>query len=215
MLWILALIFGIMVLLAIIGASIDHYPKVRWDITNPEISIVNPIGGQIFSTDTITVSGTAFDNIGLSKVEVKVGSGAWQTASGTASWSATVTLSPGFNTIYARATDTSGNTNETSVTVNYEIPNIPPIITFLVTDNETSRPIKDAIVQLSSSYRGKTNETGGITFTVSYQYLVKKGGYFDASGTINIARDIIVDIKLIPRIRTSDLDTNPEDLIIQ
>lgn len=182
-----------------IGASIDHYPKVSWDITNPEISIVNPIGGQTFSTDTITVDGTASDNIGLNKVEVKVGAGSWELASGTTSWSKIITLSQGSNIIYARATDTSGNTNETLVTVNYEIPNIPPIITFLVTDNETGRPIKDAIVQLSSSYRGKTNETGGITFTVSYEYLVKKGRYFDASGAINIARDIIVEVKLIPR----------------
>lgn len=182
-----------------IGASIDHYPKVNWDITYPEISIVNPIEGQTFSTYTITVNGTASDNIGLSKVEVKVGAGAWQTASGTTSWSKTIALSTGSNTIYARATDTSGNTNETSVTVNYEIPNIPPIIMFIVTDNKTGIPIKDAIVQLSSSYRGKTNETGGITFALSYEYLVKKGGYFDTSGTINIDRDIIVNVKLIPR----------------
>jgi hypothetical protein len=34
---------------------------------------------------------------------------------------------------------------------------------------------------------------------MDYEYSVKKGGYYDASGTINIVRDIIIDVKLIPR----------------
>ncbi|MDD5447405.1 MAG: NosD domain-containing protein, partial [Methanocellales archaeon] len=87
------------------------------DTTSPTITITYPTNGQVFSTVTITVTGSALDNMGLSKVEVKVNSGSWKTATGTTSWSKSVTLSSGSNTIYARATDTSGNTNETSVTV--------------------------------------------------------------------------------------------------
>ena len=90
------------------------------DTTDPTISITYPTNGQTFTTATITVSGSASDNIGLSKVEVKVGSGSWQIASGTTSWSKSVTLASGSNTIYAKATDTSGNTKETSVTVTYD-----------------------------------------------------------------------------------------------
>ena len=91
------------------------------DTTAPTIAITSPTDGQTFTTATITVSGTASDNVGLSKVEVKVGeSGSWQTASGTTSWTASVTLASGSNTIYARATDTSGNPKETSVTVTYD-----------------------------------------------------------------------------------------------
>jgi len=93
------------------------------DTTPPTISITSPADGQVFTTATITVSGTVSDNIDLSKVEVKVGSGSWQTAtiSGT-SWSKQVTLAPGPNTIYARAIDEAGNTNEISVTVTYNRP---------------------------------------------------------------------------------------------
>lgn len=89
------------------------------DTTPPSISISSPSNGQSFTTDTITVTGTASDNIALSKVEVKVGTGSWQLASGTTSWSKQITLSSGSNTIYARATDTSGNIAQTSATVGY------------------------------------------------------------------------------------------------
>ncbi len=89
------------------------------DTTLPTISITSPTDGQIFTTSIIIVSGTASDDIGLSKAEVKVGTGSWQIASGTASWITSVTLTSGSNTIYAKATDTAGNTQETSVTITY------------------------------------------------------------------------------------------------
>ena len=96
------------------------YTATTPDATLPTVAITTPTSGQTFTTATITVSGTASDNVGLSKVEVKVGSGGWQTASGTTSWTASVTLASGSNTIYTKATDTSGNTKETSVTVTYD-----------------------------------------------------------------------------------------------
>ncbi|NJD77098.1 MAG: M6 family metalloprotease domain-containing protein [Candidatus Methanoperedens sp.] len=85
----------------------------------PMISIVSPNNGQVISTRSIVIKGTASDSAAVSKVEVKIGAGAWQTASGNTSWTSPVTLSAGWNTIYARAKDSSGNSNETFVTVNY------------------------------------------------------------------------------------------------
>ena len=96
------------------------------DVTPPDISITSPSSGQTFTTNTITVSGIASDDIGLSKVEVRTDSGSWQLASGTTSWSKSITLNQGSNTIYARATDTSGKTDETSITINYQIPDVTP-----------------------------------------------------------------------------------------
>ncbi len=89
------------------------------DTTFPSIIINSPSNGETFTTPTITVNGTASSNVALSKVEVKVGTGIWQLASGTASWSKSVTLASGSNTITARATDTSGNFKESSVIVTY------------------------------------------------------------------------------------------------
>jgi hypothetical protein len=98
---------------------------VTYNPLPPTITISAPTNGQVVTTPSITVSGTASDNVGVSKVEVKMGSGSWQVASGTTSWSKPVTLSPGSNIISARATDTAGNTMETSTSVTYNPPLSP------------------------------------------------------------------------------------------
>ena len=87
------------------------------DTIPPGISICSPIPKQCFNMCTIHVRGIAYDNINLSRVETKVNGCKWQTACGTSSWTSTVKLSKGENTIFARAIDTAGNTNETSVKV--------------------------------------------------------------------------------------------------
>ena len=90
------------------------------------ISITSPNDGQDFSVATIAVSGTASDNV--NKVEIKVDSGSWLPANGTASWSVdSVTLAEGSNNITAKATDNSSNTYETSVNVTYSLPDNTPI----------------------------------------------------------------------------------------
>lgn len=107
----------------IVSVTVTYNPP---DTTPPTISITHPSASQIFTTPTITINGTAFDNVALSKVEVKVNSGSWQLANGTALWNATATLISGTNTIYAKATDTSGNEKNTSVTVMYNAPDTTP-----------------------------------------------------------------------------------------
>ncbi|PWB56990.1 MAG: hypothetical protein C3F06_00425 [Candidatus Methanoperedenaceae archaeon] len=103
------------------------------DTTNPFISIISPTEGQEFTTSSITVNGSASDNKGLSKVEVKVGAGSWVTVTGGASWTySSITLIEGTNTITARATDTSDNTNQTSVNVKYTPPDTAkPVISII------------------------------------------------------------------------------------
>lgn len=92
------------------------------DTTPPDITITSPTNDQAFSTSSITVSGTASDDTALSKVEVKVDGGSWQLATGTTSWSSPATLASGSNNIYAKATDTSGNSKEALVTVTFTPP---------------------------------------------------------------------------------------------
>jgi hypothetical protein len=100
---------------------------IKIDTIPPTVTISYPTSGQMFNTTTITVNGTASDNVEVGKVEVKVESGSWQTASGTTLWSTSVTLVPWrSNTINASATDTAGNINQTSVRVICDI--TPPVI---------------------------------------------------------------------------------------
>ena len=99
------------------------------DFTPPTISITTPTPNQIVTTTTLIVNGTALDNDDISKVEVKVGTGPWQMATGTRSWSKSVTLASDSNTITVRATDAAGNTKDVSVIVTY-IADVVPIASF-------------------------------------------------------------------------------------
>ncbi|WP_179293727.1 Ig-like domain-containing protein [Candidatus Methanoperedens nitratireducens] len=189
--------------------------------TPPVIAITSPTDGQTFTTDAITVNGTASDDIGVSKVEVKVGAeGSYAEATGNTSWSSPVTLASGSNTIYARATDTSGNTTETSVNVTYSLqtpsPDTPPStavnVTFTVIDNETGLPIAGAKVSMNGS-KIKTDDTGTAIFTNlipgDYKYKVSAEEYEKSKDHINVTGDMTVTVKLVPE---TEEDEDDEDI---
>ncbi len=151
------------------------------DITPPVITIASPSSSTSFTTATITVSGTASDNEGLDKVEVKVGpDGDWAAVSGTLeSWSTTVTLGMGLNTIYTRANDTSGNSGEAHV----------DDVSYVVGGSEDTTPPN---VSITSPTSGDTFTTSSITVSgTAYDYegvtkvqvKVGSGGWAYASGT--------------------------------
>ena len=92
-------------------------PTAPPDATLPTITITSPTNNMEVSSTIVTVTGTAEDNVAVAKVEVSTDGVTWTTASGTTAWSADVTLHVGSNTIYVRATDTSGNQATTRSTV--------------------------------------------------------------------------------------------------
>jgi hypothetical protein len=79
------------------------------DTTLPTLSITYPAAGTDFGISSITFSGTASDNIGVAEVQYRHNSGSWLTATGTTSWSASITLTSGSNTLEARARDAANN----------------------------------------------------------------------------------------------------------
>jgi len=91
------------------------------DETNPTISISSPASGAILASQSVTVTGTATDNIALDKVEISADGANWIPAVGTTSWSGVLTLPEGSNTIRARATDTFGNQAVTTTTVTVDV----------------------------------------------------------------------------------------------
>jgi hypothetical protein len=89
------------------------------DQTQPTIAITAPANNASVS-GTITISGTAADNVALSNVQIQVDAGAFANATGLASWTYslnTASLSLGNHTITARATDTSNLMRTVSITV--------------------------------------------------------------------------------------------------
>ncbi len=102
--------------------------SINADTSNPMVFITYPVAGGSVKGNS-RISGFAFDNIAVSKVEVKINSGSWLTAIGTDNWYYNfdfTTLSDGTHTVYARATDTSANTSQVSLQV--LVDKAPPVV---------------------------------------------------------------------------------------
>ena len=116
----------------------SSYPNLAWhlihilnkaDTIPPTVAISSLTNGQIFGSSTIAVSGTASDAgcpctwVSLVQAQMNGTGGAWQTASGTNNWSASVSLNSGANTIYVRSKDGAGNySTVASVNLTYNPP---------------------------------------------------------------------------------------------
>lgn len=96
------------------GANMPGLRLVVQDTTAPTLTITSPADGLITAAASVTVSGTAFDSSGLSSVTVN---GAPVTIGADNSWSTTVNLSGGANTITVKATDTAGNVSTETLAV--------------------------------------------------------------------------------------------------
>jgi hypothetical protein len=80
------------------------------DTTSPSVAITSPEAGATVISP-ISVSGTASDTggSGLRDVRVRIDSGAYQTATGTANWSTSIASPSGNHRITVNARDNAGN----------------------------------------------------------------------------------------------------------
>ena len=106
-----------------VSAIVTRDFSVLSDGTAPSIAISAPAPELPANTSAVTVAGTASDNSAVTLVQVRVDGGAWNTATGTTSW--TYGLSGLVNgqsyLVEARATDDASNTStvaQRTVTVN-------------------------------------------------------------------------------------------------
>jgi hypothetical protein len=88
------------------------------DATPPAVSFSSPAANATLTNSTVVVKGTAKDNVAVMAVEYRLenvaGTNAYQPATGTNNWSATITnLLPGLNTVRVFAIDTSSNLSPT------------------------------------------------------------------------------------------------------
>jgi hypothetical protein len=91
------------------------------DTVAPAVAITTPTTATTFSTSgaTLSLGGTASDNVGVTQVTWSNSSGGSGTATGTASWSASVALQSGSNVLTVTARDAAGNTSTDTLTVTY------------------------------------------------------------------------------------------------
>ena len=96
--------------------QMQFYTAAESTLIPPTISLQTPTNGAVIAGN-LQISGTASDTVAVAKVEFQFDNDAWQTASGTTSWSASLNSSNFLNgphQISARATDSSGNISTTN-----------------------------------------------------------------------------------------------------
>lgn len=137
--------------------------------TPPTCSITSPSNGATVS-GTVSIQGTASDTDGtVQSVEVKIGSDAWATASGTTSWSFswdTTGYSDGDYTILARAYDGTDYSTNASITVTVDnIQDVSPSVALsgLTSGQITWNGSAGDVVWCNSS--GSGTETVTVTIT--------------------------------------------------
>jgi Divergent InlB B-repeat domain/Bacterial Ig domain/Glucodextranase, domain B len=77
------------------------------DTTPPTISIVSPTNNSTVTTDTVTVTGNANDNLAVKSVQYSINGAPRANATGTTDWAFTAALTCGANTIVVYAKDSS------------------------------------------------------------------------------------------------------------
>ncbi|NPV02019.1 MAG: hypothetical protein HPY53_11625 [Brevinematales bacterium] len=92
--------------------SSSEWKIVKWSM--PLISISSPVNGISTNAVNITISGVSSVPLpySVSKVQIQLNGGTWTNASGTISWSKSLTLIHGTNTVYARVISDNGKTNQ-------------------------------------------------------------------------------------------------------
>jgi hypothetical protein len=129
---------------------------------SPSISILDPRAGAIISGVTV-VDGTASDDVGIVKVEVRVDRRAFVPATGITPWTFVLdstTYAAGQHTLSARATDTAGNTSTSSVTVDFQnttaVDTTPPTVSI-------AAPAFGATVAGTVQVSGSSGDDIGVT----------------------------------------------------
>ncbi|PYK97186.1 MAG: hypothetical protein DME19_17140 [Verrucomicrobia bacterium] len=87
----------------------------------PAVSIVSPSPNSRFTNQTVTLRGTASDDVSVARVVYQVQGGPLEIATGTTNWEINVSPLPGWTTVTVESIDWEGNhsTNSASVTFFY------------------------------------------------------------------------------------------------
>ena len=155
------------------------------DTTRPTATITSPTTNTSYSTSTSSISlgGSAADNVGVVQVRWASDKGSTGTATGTTSWSATaIPLVPGSNVITITAVDAAGNQGTDSLTVTYTAP--APTDTTLPTISIASPTSGSSYSTTTSSLAlsGSAADNVGVT---QVRWANNKGGNGVAAGTAN------------------------------
>ena len=131
---------------------------------SPTVTISSPTTGDTYATeeDTITLGGSAADNVGVTSVTWINDRGGSGTVSGTDSWTIpNISLQEGNNVITVTAHDAAGNTGSDTLTVTYTSPDFqPPTIPSNLLSSSVSS------TQINLTWTASTDDIGVAGYTI-------------------------------------------------
>jgi len=150
-----------------------NLPRIL-DTVAPVVTITTPVNGSTINTSTVTVSGTATDNFGVTSLTVN--GNAVTVTSG--SFSTTVTLVTGSNTITVVASDAAGNSATATVTVT-ATDTTAPVVTIIEPVNGST--VNTSTVTVSGT---ATDDVGVTSLTVNGASVTLTNGSFSTTVTL-------------------------------
>lgn len=141
------------------------------DTADPSLSVTSPTNNLATASNTVTVSGTASDTVGLKSVTVN---GTTVTVSSSGSFSKSVSLSAGSNTITVVATDNAGRTTVITRTVIYDT--VAPSLTVTSPKNGTITKEDQILVSGTAS----DSQSGIKSVTINGNAVTLSDGEFSA-----------------------------------
>ncbi len=121
------------------------------DTIPPLVDIISPAANVRTNATSITLQGTASDNLQVATVRYQIGNGAFQNANGTTTWSVQIPLTLGTNTVTVKSIDTAGNESATVTRSFVYAIDLPLTIRILGTGSVTPN-LNGAFLELGKSY---------------------------------------------------------------
>lgn len=136
-----------------------------YDNTAPLLAITSPSANLRLTNASITISGTASDNVGVNRVLWRVGGSAFQPATGTTAWSFTTPpMTAGVNTFQVKSVDAAGN--ESTVATRTITNVIGSVLTVSTTGNGAVSPnYNGQWLEVGRTYTLTASAAAGFVFT--------------------------------------------------
>ena len=153
--------------------------SVAPDTVAPVVTITSPTSSTTLATATasLTLGGTASDNVAVTQVTWASDRGGSGTATGTTAWSVSgITLQTGSNTLTVTARDAAGNTSSDVLTVTYTPDITAPVVAITAPTSQPTYVASAASLNLA----GSASDAVGVT---QVTWVSDRGGSGTASGT--------------------------------
>ena len=138
------------------------------DVQEPTNSIILPAPGQRSSNSLFQVAGKASDNVAVAAVYYQLNGSNWvqpNTTNSWTNWSASVTLTPGSNTLRAYAVDTSGNFSTPTNAVTFFYVLTAPLLVQTNGRGTFSPDYNGQSLAIGSNYSISATAAAGFAFT--------------------------------------------------